>query len=243
MQRLFIADVHLEPSQPLRLAALAGLLRSRRSVVDEIYLLGDLCEMWIGDDDDNELALAVQRLLAATADHCALYFMHGNRDFLIGNRFAASTHCKLLDDPHRLADGTLLSHGDSLCTDDLPYQQLREVLRSTAWQAETLARPLAERRSMGLELRARSRADNANKAANIMDVNAEAVTRLLDTQCAQRLIHGHTHRPATHTDATGRQRWVLGAWEHCGWWLEQNATELQLRCASLATLAGRSGHP
>jgi UDP-2,3-diacylglucosamine hydrolase len=238
VQRLFIADVHLEPSQPLRLAALAGLLRSRQSVVDEIYLLGDLCEMWIGDDDDDDLALAIQRLLATTADHCKLYFMHGNRDFLIGNRFAASTNCMLLDDPHRLADGTLLSHGDSLCTDDAEYQKLREVLRSTVWQAETLARPLDERRTMGLELRARSRAENANKAVNIMDVNAAAVTGLLDKQHAQRLIHGHTHRPGTHADAAGRRRWVLGTWERCGWWLEQNATELQLRCASLTTLAG-----
>jgi len=239
VQRLFIADVHLEPKQPLRLAALAGLLSARRSEFDEIYFLGDLCEMWIGDDDDDDLALAVQHLLAGTAAHCKLYFMHGNRDFLIGSGFAGSTHCTLLDDPHRLADGTLLSHGDALCTDDGEYQQLRELLRAPAWRAETLAKPLDTRRSLGVELRARSRAANANKAANIMDVNAGAVTRLLDTQRARRLIHGHTHRPGKHIDAAGRQRWVLGAWERCGWWLEQRTTELQLRCASLTSLANQ----
>jgi len=205
--RLYVSDVHLEPGDTpedhRRLLAFCNLLRAAQAAkVDEIYVLGDLCEMWIGDDDDTGLTL--------------------------------------LADPCRLADGTLLAHGDSLCTDDNDYQQMRSLLRSSEWQADILSKSLDERRAFGAALRAQSVAANANKASNIMDVNAQAVIALVDQNDTALLIHGHTHRPGNHQVSADCQRFVLGAWERCGWWALQRDHVVALRCAGVNWLSNQS---
>jgi UDP-2,3-diacylglucosamine hydrolase len=191
--------------------------------------------MWVGDDDDSSLAAALCETLRLTTRHTKVFVMHGNRDFLLGAEFVKRTGVNLLQDPHRTGDGLLLSHGDMLCTDDHDYQAMRATLRSSEWQQEMLARPLAARQAFGASLRAQSRASNANKSNNIMDVNEGAVCDWLDD--GQVLIHGHTHRPGMHQVATSRggaQRWVLGAWERCGWLVRQRDQQLQLECFTLA---------
>ena len=273
-RRLYVSDVHLEPQEPnahcgdkagnpagqekhlQRLHAFSTLLRAAKTAVDEIYVLGDLCEMWIGDDDDSELVNALVDLFSDLSNSVGLHFLAGNRDFLLGEKFAAQTGLVLLSDPHELADGTLLAHGDALCTDDNDYQQLRTLLRSKEWQADILSKSLAERRTFGAGLRAQSRAANANKASNIMDVNAAAVAQLMQNAHSRLLIHGHTHRPGVHplnqnshatqethedqcADGNGL-RLVLGAWERCGWWAVQEDQSVRLRCAPIPWLSART---
>lgn len=254
-RRLYLSDLHLEDTDD-RYAAFDGLLQRTAAEVDEIYLLGDICEIWIGDDDDTPLVDALAASCVQAARHAALFFMPGNRDFLLGERFAERAHLTRLPDPFRLDDATLLSHGDGLCTDDHAYQQLRAVMRAPEWQAEMLTKPLAERRAFGQALRERSRTENANKAANIMDVNPQATHSLMAEQQATLLIHGHTHRPGMHSLAPDPSspmpqvpatRIVLGAWERCGWWLIQDTAQTagdnrtlgcELHSQALAVLAG-----
>lgn len=272
-KRLYVSDVHLQPPSlavagdkitgvtapksnaentdvdSQRLAAFAGLLRREVKVVDEIYLLGDLCEMWIGDDDDCPLIATLEALFIELASSTSLFFLAGNRDFLLGADFAKRTGLQLLSDPSWLDDGTLLTHGDALCTDDEPYQQMRALLRSPEWQADILSKTLAERRAFGAALRERSKAENSNKAINIMDVNAKAVNTLLSQtngHSPQVFIHGHTHRPGIHstpletTAGEPVERVVLGAWERCGWWAMQDTQAphiVTLHCAGITQLA------
>lgn len=230
MKRLFVSDLHLADPEHPHFRAFARLLRG--SDADEIYLLGDLCEVWIGDDDDGPLATAFTDLLADSARRARVHVMHGNRDFLYGEAFEAATGCRLLNDPHLLPDGILLSHGDAFCIDDHAYQQARALLRSPDWQRDVLARPLPERRALARQMREQSRQNNANKAENIMDVSDAEVARIVADHGAHTLIHGHTHRPGVHDAAWGR-RYVLGAWERCGWYLEQDAHGLRLTCTPL----------
>lgn len=236
MRRLFLSDLHLDDASGLPLRALDGLLRSQPS--DEVYLLGDLCEMWIGDDDDSLLTERLTAVLQAAATReRRLFFLAGNRDFLLGDIYAGRIPMTRLEEPHLLADGSLLCHGDTLCVDDAAYQEMRTVLRSAAWQEDVLARSLDERRELGASLRAASRRDNANKPQNIMDVNSEAVGELAARHGAKRLIHGHTHRPGRHDHPC--ERIVLGAWERCAWWLLTEDEDTRLQCAGLAQLAAQ----
>ena len=244
-RRLYVSDIHLTPgdsqSDQQRLTAFCHLLRSAsQGAVDEIYLLGDLFEMWIGDDDDSALANAIAELLQTISQRTSVSFLAGNRDFLLGSQFADRTGLTLIQDPHTLGMETLLSHGDSLCTDDLAYQQMRTLLRSTEWQEDILGKSLAERRAFGAALRNQSKAANANKASNIMDVNDDAVSQMIGAHGAKLFIHGHTHRPAKHSLACGAQRVVLGAWERCAWWAIQEGQNISLRCASMGWLATSS---
>jgi UDP-2,3-diacylglucosamine hydrolase len=227
LRRLFVADLHLaDPASP-QFRTLARLFEESCDAVDEVYLLGDLCEAWVGDDDDGALAQAVAGVLSAAARHMRVHFMPGNRDFLLGARFAAATGIRLIDDPHLLPGGLLLAHGDAFCTDDVAYQSTRTIVRSDAWQAEILARNLAQRRQLAADLRAQSRATNANKPENIMDVNAAAVARAVHEVGARTLIHGHTHRPGIHRERWGT-RYVLGAWERCAWVVRDDTGRLRL---------------
>lgn len=227
MRRLFVSDLHLSDPEHPHFAALTTLLR--HSDADEIYLLGDLCEVWIGDDDDGPLATAFTALLADAARHARVFMMHGNRDFLYGPGLERATGCQLLGDPHVLPDGVLLSHGDAFCVDDHAYQQVRALLRSAEWQQEVLSRPLPERRELARQMREQSRVSNANKAENIMDVSGPEVARVMSEYGASVLVHGHTHRPGIHREAWGR-RYVLGAWERCAWALRQDRGAFTLSC-------------
>lgn len=236
MRRLFLSDLHLtEPDHP-HFRTLEGLLTD--TTAQEIYLLGDLCEVWVGDDDDGPLATAFVALLGAAARRANVFVMHGNRDFLYGEAFAAATGARLLEDPHRLPDGILLSHGDGFCIDDHDYQQARRLLRSAQWQRDVLARPLAERRQLASAMREQSRRSSANKAQNIMDVAAAEVAAVAARHDVHTVIHGHTHRPGVHDEAWGR-RYVLGAWERCAWTLVQDGAALTLAATPL--LGGSAG--
>jgi UDP-2,3-diacylglucosamine hydrolase len=192
-----------------------------------------LCEVWVGDDDDSPLARAIVAVIAGAARTRPVHVMAGNRDFLYGERFARETGARLVPDPYPLDDGVLLSHGDAFCIDDVAYQQARALLRSSAWQQDVLARPLDERRAMAQAMRQQSRQSNANKAENIMDVSPTEVARVMAEQGRTTLIHGHTHRPGVHVEPWG-QRVVLGAWERCAWYLEDDGGALALTCAPLS---------
>jgi len=237
VHRVYISDLHLQDASSPRFQRFVECLSTEARAADELYVLGDLVEMWIGDDDDSAEALALISALKTAADQCPVFVMHGNRDFLFGQAFAQRSGCTLISDPYSLADGTLLTHGDALCTDDEAYQQIRTLLRSEPWQQETLAKSLAERKEFGRGLREQSKATNANKPTNIMDVNHEAFTTLMQEKDATICIHGHTHRPGIHYD-NGLRRVVLGAWEQCGWLCRQQDEQVNLECFSLARRYG-----
>ncbi len=229
MHRVFISDLHLEHVGDPSTQCFGECLRVESRRADEIYLLGDIVEMWIGDDDNSELAQWLYTALTAASDHAKLYLVHGNRDFLMGQAFATRSRVTMLTDPSPITGGVLVAHGDALCTDDVAYQAMRKTLRSAEWQSDILSKSLEERKAFGKALREQSRAANANKAANIMDVNAGAVGELMASHEATVLVHGHTHRPGIHA-IDGKTRIVLGAWERCGWLARQVDDAVQLEC-------------
>lgn len=219
-----LADVHLSPTRPATVDLLLGYLAGPAREAEQLFILGDLFDAWVGDDDDSALASAVQaHLRRLTASGTAVSFQAGNRDFLLGEAFAAATGVTLLDEHSVQAIAgvpTLLMHGDLLCTDDVEYQQARQMLRNPAFIADFLAKPLAERRALAQAYRQRSGEATSLKAEDIMDVNATAVADALRQAGVHRLIHGHTHRPACHDltlDGAPAQRWVLAEWHaHAG---------------------------
>lgn len=192
---------------------------------DALFILGDLFEYWAGDDDlddpHHREIIAAIRLLASQGT--AVYCMHGNRDFLLGEGFAAASGVKLLADPTSLrlyGKRAVLTHGDALCTDDVSYQAFRQQVRNPSWQQQFLQQPLSARKAQIEALRQRSEQEKSNKTASIMDVNVEAVQQFLrEHDYPDLLIHGHTHRPALHqleVDGHNCQRWVLGDWYEQG---------------------------
>ena len=229
---LFISDLHLDEGRPQHLDALAILLTEHAGTCDALYVLGDLFETWIGDDDDNPFHLkAIAAFRRFSDSGSALYFMHGNRDFLLGTTFADQCGGTLIDDGTVVdlyGRPVLLMHGDSLCTADEKYMAFRKQARDPAWQADMLGKPLAERRMIAQMIRMKSAHENANKASNIMDVTPEEVIREMEAANVMDLIHGHTHRPAVHdvplANGTGK-RWVLGDWGDDGWQIIANDTQ------------------
>ena len=236
MATLFISDLHLEPARPdITTQALEFLGHEARDA-EALYILGDLFEAWVGDDDpepEKRRVVAALRQLSDTG--LPLYFMHGNRDFLVGEQFAAESGCRLLPDP-TIAEfyGTpvILMHGDTLCTDDHEYQAFRAMVRNPAWQQAMLARPLAERLALARQLRETSAASMAGKSMEIMDVNQGAVEAAMREHGVYTLLHGHTHRPAVHRFEVGGQeavRIVLGDWYTQGSVLSWDADGFVLR--------------
>ncbi len=215
---LFISDLHLAPGRPVLLERFRTLLTTQAGRVEALYILGDLFDAWIGDDDPDPFATEVKSLLAAFSRTTPLFFQRGNRDFMVGERFAAETGADLLDDEVLVeyqGQRLLLMHGDQLCTDDTEYQQVRARVRSEAFRQQALALPILERRALAAEYRRRSGESLSLKPADITDVNPEAVYQAMDRHQADLLIHGHTHRPAIHSfDANGRlrRRAVLPDW-------------------------------
>ena len=228
MSTLLISDLHLTEERPAANERFIELLEDKARGAEALYILGDFFEYWIGDDDLDEPFNAVMAglLRRLAADGVALYYMHGNRDFLVGERFCAATGAQLLPDPsvHEIQGvRTLLEHGDTLCTDDADYQNWRRVARSRDWQREFLAKPRAERRNLILGLREKSKAVIQAKPAEIMDVNDAAVARDMLAHGVTRLVHGHTHRPGRHAlalDGRPGERWVLPDWYEGGGYLE-----------------------
>ncbi|MBI2312567.1 MAG: UDP-2,3-diacylglucosamine diphosphatase [Betaproteobacteria bacterium] len=224
---LFISDLHLSPERSAVNRLFHVFLNGPARAAEALYVLGDLFDSWAGDDDlddpfNREMVAALGQL---TGHGVVLYVMHGNRDLLMGERFAAACRAVLLPDPtltHVCRVPTLLMHGDTLCTDDAAYQAFRAQVRDPAFQAAFLAKPLAERKAFIGQLRSRSEAEKGQKPAEIMDVNPGAVEAELRRHGFPRLIHGHTHRPARHLhDLEGRccERWVLPDWYERGGYL------------------------
>jgi UDP-2,3-diacylglucosamine hydrolase len=219
-ETLFISDLHLSPARPDTTAALIAFLRGRARSAQALYILGDLFDYWIGDDDlDAPLhAIVADELVTLTASGVSAYLMHGNRDFLLGEVFAARTGVRLIADPTPLElNGvpTLLLHGDTLCSEDLAYNRFRATVRDPVWQQAFLARPLGERRAEAQRLRAISEQEKQHKRAEIMDVTPSEVLRALRAHGYPRIIHGHTHRPMLHrhpVDGRVCERWVLPDW-------------------------------
>jgi len=207
-------------------------MEDEAACADALYVLGDLFEYWVGDDDlDDPFNAVIAGFFSRfSASGRKLYLLHGNRDFLVGERFARETGAQLLADPALLGD-TLLMHGDTLCTDDQDYQSWRRTARSAPWQRDFLAKPLAERRRVVRGLREKSKEVIQAKPAEIMDVNEAAVREALRRHGATRLIHGHTHRPGHHTlEVDGRrcERWVLPDWYGKGGFLDVTSSEARL---------------
>lgn len=226
MTTLFISDLHLEESRPDITDAFLAFLKHKAHGVERLYILGDFFEAWIGDDERTPLQEQVAAALReVSASGTEIFLMHGNRDFLIGQDYCERAGATLLDDPTVVdlyGTPTLLMHGDSLCTADVEYQKFRANMRNPQWQQMILQRPLADRQQMARQLREISMAKNQGKEETIMDVTPEEVVREMEAHGVQRLIHGHTHRPAEHElEANGQpaKRIVLGDWHTHAWWL------------------------
>jgi UDP-2,3-diacylglucosamine hydrolase len=225
---LFISDLHLAPERPELVAAFHALVPGRTRGAAALYVLGDLFDAWVGDDQLREpLAAGVALALAAlAASGTPVYLQRGNRDFLLGERFAQTAGATLLPDAvvHDLhGTPTLIMHGDQLCTDDVGYQRLRAFWQNPAYRARLTGLPYAMRRGIAVLLRAGSRRATAGKPDAIMDVNADAVAEAMRTHRVARLIHGHTHRPARHAftvDGRACERYVLADWYRVGSYLE-----------------------
>ena len=236
MTQLFISDLHLDAAAPAAAEQFVDFLAGPARAAEALYVLGDLFESWIGDDDDDPWQAricAALRTLAVAGVAC--HVMHGNRDFLLRRGFATRSGCRLLPDPTVIELGgerVLLTHGDALCTDDTAYQRLRGVVRQEAWQRRFLALPLAARRTLAGAARAGSHRHLQRAAPAIMDVHPEAVRRALRAAGVRTLIHGHTHRPGVHEfelDGLAARRIVLGAWHEQGSVLEWRAGHYTLR--------------
>jgi len=219
MTTLFISDLHLDPQRPHIVDLYTRLLAGEARRADALYILGDLFESWIGDDDDAALAARVAEATRALRDSgVPVWFMHGNRDFLLGADYATRAGMTLLADPSVVEIGgerVLLMHGDTLCTDDVEYLKFRTLVRDRRWQAQFLAKPLAERRTFAAQARGESHRHTSTAKPEIMDVNQEAVAAAMRAHGVHKLIHGHTHRPAAHhfdLDGYLAERVVLGDW-------------------------------
>lgn len=229
---LFIADLHLCQEEPAITAGFLHFLQREAPHCDALYILGDLFEAWIGDDDPNPLHQQVASALRALP--VPVYFIHGNRDFLVGRRFARASGMTLLPEEqvltlygHRL----LIMHGDTLCTDDAGYLRFRAKVHNPWIQRLFLALPLWVRKRIAARMRADSKQANQHKSQSIMDVNQDAVVTTMQRHQVPLLIHGHTHRPAIHTltlQSEAAQRAVLGAWHSRGSMIQLDAAGIQL---------------
>lgn len=223
-ETLFIADLHLHPAQPAVLQHFFAFLAHRAPQAEALYILGDLFEAWLGDDEDLPALMPLYTALRHLSQQgTRLYFMHGNRDFLLGPRFAERCGGELITaDSHYLdlyGTPTVLMHGDTLCSRDVAYQHFRQQVRDPAWQRHFLALPLAQRRDAAQQARAQSQQQIQQQTAEIMDVTPNAVTETMRQHGVQHLIHGHTHRPAVHEFELDNQpayRYVVGDWQTQG---------------------------
>ena len=237
MTTLFVSDLHLDPERPAITDLFGQFLDTEARDADALYILGDLFEAWVGDDDPSEAgAYVADRLQALTASGVPAYFIRGNRDFLLGADYARRCGMTLLPDPAVVVlygRPTLLLHGDLLCTDDTTYQAVRAQTRDPRWQAQFLAQPLQARVAFAAQARAASKARygelvSTGMAETIGDVSAATVQAWFQRYGVQRMIHGHTHRPAIHDEGAGNTRIVLGDWYEQGSVLRVSADGVDL---------------
>ena len=231
MSIFFISDLHLEQNKPHLTKAFENFIDSKVNLHDELFILGDFFEQWIGDDNEDDFIKSLKNILKdKTAKGLTVYFMHGNRDFLIGDKFCKEVGAILLDDPYIInleEKKIMLTHGDSLCTDDEDYQNFRNLVRNKDWQEDFLSKDLKERKEVAKNLREISSLENQTKDENIMDVNQSEVLKIIEDHSVDVLIHGHTHRPFIH-DENGVPRMVLGDWGDFLWFIESSEGNLNL---------------
>jgi UDP-2,3-diacylglucosamine hydrolase len=236
----FISDIHLQSSDALTFQAWSDYLQ--HTAADAVFILGDLFEVWVGDDVLSAQTSFEQQcadVLRAASDRVDLYFLHGNRDFLMGPALMSACHGTLLDEPCVLSFANarwLLVHGDAQCLDDTEYMQFRKLVRSPDWQLEFLSKPLADRITLARGIRAQSEARKQDDCV-YADVDFEAANQLLDDGHARYMIHGHTHRPAKHALGGGRERLVLSDWDSMA--KPPRAEVLRLRAADARDAAAR----
>jgi UDP-2,3-diacylglucosamine hydrolase len=235
-ETLFISDLHLDSARPHIIELFLDFLREQACHADALYVLGDLYEYWIGDDNPaKELQPTIAALAKLSQRGVAIYFIHGNRDFLIGREFARQSGCQLLPETaviNLYGEPTLIMHGDSLCTDDIAYQRFRARMRNKLVQRIILSLSVNMRQKIARQLRAQSQQAIDSKTAEIMDVNPQAVEAVMKKHGVRRLIHGHTHRPAMHKfeiDGSPVIRIVLGDWYEQGSVLRCTPQDCELR--------------
>ncbi len=232
---LFISDLHLDPKRPAITQAFFDFLDTTAQTASHLYLLGDIFEAWLGDDDDTPAYREIITHIRAYVEqgHC-VYFMHGNRDFLVGEQFAQDSGATLLSDPSVITynhTNYLLMHGDSLCTKDSDYMAFRQMVRSPQWQQSILASTLDERREYARKARQQSSSMTSIKAEDILDVTPEEVINIMTEHHVQHFIHGHTHRPDIHDITIQEQpakRYVLGDWGEYAWYIRLDKTGIAL---------------
>lgn len=236
MANLFASDLHLEDQRPDILRAFFRLLDEQKKDLQQIYLLGDIFEVWLGDDTPSACADALAEKLSGLArEGIEIFLLHGNRDFLMGPTYSARCGATLLHEPVLLTVAgrpAALLHGDSLCTLDTDYMAFRKMVRDPKWIEQFLAKPLSERIAIGRSLREQSRQSAQQKQEYIMDVTPDEVLATLRDLKVELLIHGHTHRPAVHDlllDGKAVQRLVLGDWYTQGWYLLADDNDIQLK--------------
>jgi len=234
-ETLFISDLHLDPEHPQIQQQFIEFLRQDARGSDALYILGDLFEAWLGDDDDNSHhRKTIDNIKQLSDQGTPVFIQHGNRDFLIGKPFEKMSGSTLLTDPFILdlyGQKVMLMHGDLLCSDDVEYQSFRQQVRNPEWQKQILQLPLDSRRELAKDLREKSRQQTQGKAEEIMDVTQSTVNRYMRDNHVHILIHGHTHRPKIHEwqlDGSITKRIVLGDWYSQGSVLRWNKTGYQL---------------
>jgi UDP-2,3-diacylglucosamine hydrolase len=240
MAYCFISDLHLQESRPDITKAFLGFLENTAYKAERLYILGDLFEAWIGDDDQNNLISEIQAALLKTNKTTKIFFLHGNRDFLIGTEFASSSGLEILNDPtieEMFGNRVLLMHGDLLCIEDHDYQAFRKTSRDAKWQDEFLNKSIEERREIAHKLRTISKEATGIKKEEIMDVSATEVIRTMEESAVNLLIHGHTHRPKSHKITINdkpAERIVLGDWDAYGWYLWMDSSSCELKNFSIS---------
>ena len=237
MKPRFISDLHLSDKHPELTQAFFVFLNESKEACTHLYILGDLFEAWIGDDDDTPLYQEIKKaLLIFTTNGPETFFIHGNRDFLIGKSFAEDTGITILPDPYSLdinGQNVVLSHGDFLCTDDTDYIAFRDQVRTEAWQSNFLQKDLTERKEIAASMRDASQEATAEKSKTITDVNTAAVENFIAEHNPNLFIHGHTHRPDIH-EINSSKRIVLGDWGADGWFLSIDDQEFSLEKFSIS---------
>ncbi len=231
MTTLFISDLHLCNQQPQITRSFLNFCENKARDARALYILGDFFEYWLGDDAVDQTAETAQQALSKlNQSGTEVFFMAGNRDFLLGQQFADACGMQVIEEPYLLhLDGRdiLLVHGDAECTDDKPYQQVRSMLRNPEWQQQFLQMPIAKRIEFAQQARMQSKEHTQSSESEIMDVNPQAIDELFTRHQVKTMIHGHTHRPAVHSMGE-KQRIVLGDWHHQSSYLEWNGSSFNL---------------
>ena len=222
MKPRFISDIHLSEDNPHLTSAFKTFLNESKEACTHLFILGDLFEIWIGDDIASSFHQEIKKaLIEFTTSGPEAFLMHGNRDFLIGEDFANEVGISILPDPYTIDINGLkkiLSHGDFLCTDDNDYIDFRNKVRSEEWQKDFLSKSINERNEIANSLRSESKNATSKKSLDITDVNIESVNNFLEENKPDLFIHGHTHRPQVHNSDLSK-RIVLGDWNSHGWYL------------------------